>query len=141
MKAGVLALAIVFLTAIGSTYGGEPPGIDYSGLKRLRAVLDLPSFPKPTQDGIQAWKQETRSHGLVHKFDFTKFPLDGYGEMPLRDLVKFYGGNAMRNDLGNVVIISDNGRGIRFVNVEDRGVDVAVKRGEVVAFLLSENAK
>lgn len=141
MVTRLFASAIVVLTVFGSIYGDEPIGTKYAQLKRLQAVLDLPSFPEPSQDGIQTWQQKTRSHGTVNKFDFTKFPLDGYGEMPLRTFVKFYGGNAMENDLANIVIISSDGRSVRFVNFEGRDANVTVKRGEVVAFLCTEKAK
>lgn len=141
MKSSLLILSIVSLSALGSTYGSEPIGTRYSQLRRLQVVLDLPSFPEPSQDGIQTWKQTTHSQGLVNKFDFTKFPMEGYEGMPLSTFVKFYGGKAMNIDLTNVVIISGNGRSVRFINFAEGEADVVVKRGDVVAFLFANKSK
>ncbi len=141
MKTNLFALPIVILTFVVPTHGGEPAGTQYSRLNRLQSALNLPSFPEPSQDGIQTWKQKTRSDGMAHKFDFTKFPMEGREEMSLRTFVKFYGGNAIKSDLANVVIISNDGRSVRFVDFEARKSDISVKRGEVVAFLLAETAK
>lgn len=138
MKLKLLGLLIVTLFALELTNGSVCSGMDYVQLKRLQAVLDLASFPEPSRDGIQTWKPLTPSRGAVNKFDFTKFPMQGYEQMQLETIVKFYGGKAADHDLTNVVIISQNGRSVRFVDYAKRGADVVVKRGDVVAFLLSE---
>lgn len=135
MKIKILTLTIAFLTASQSIHGDEFDRSNYTQLRRLLSVIDLPSFPPPSQDGIQAWKQETGTRGVANEFDFNKFPFNTYEEMPVSTFVKFYGGKAMNNDLANVVIISDNGRSIRFVNLERQTEGFALRRGDVVAFL------
>ena len=47
----------------------------------------------------------------------------------------------MTTDLANVVIISNNGRSIRFVDAVQQNEKIAVKRVDVVAFLLAEKIK
>ncbi len=141
MKTCIIALSIALLTTVESAQGDDAVETSYSQLRRLQNAMALPSFPTPSQDGIQTWKQESDSGAMVNKFDFTKFPLNNYHEFHLDSIVKFYGGHAMSNDLANVVIISNNGCSIRFVDVDRRVEKIAIKRGDVVAFLLSEKSK
>ena len=148
-----LASSIFFLTAFASAYGDEPVGTSFSQLKRLHAVLEHPSFPSPTQDGIQTWKQGTGPHGTAVKFDLDKVLVDSRtgerigrsvpDEIPLHTIFQFRGGIAMRNDndIENIVIISNNGRSIHFVDLKISGNNTAVRRGDVVAFLHTENSK
>ena len=89
IKNFLLALAIVFSTAVGTAQGNDDIEANYSQLRRLHSALAVLSFPTPSQDGIQTWKQESESHGMVNKFDLTKFPLTGYEEFPLDSIVKF----------------------------------------------------
>jgi len=141
MKLKLFTLFVVTPLALGLTNGSECSGTDYAQLKRLQAVLDLASFPEPSIDGIQTWKQLTPSRGAVNKFDFTKFPMQGYKKMQLKSVVKFYGGKAAEHDLTNVVIISQNGRSVRFVDYTKPGADIIVRKGDVIAFLLPEETK
>ena len=141
MANNALASLILVLSTFGSIQGADSNGANYSQLKRLHVVLELPSFPSPSQDGIQTWHQRGASHGVVNKFDFTKFPLNTYDELPLSAIVKFYGGKNMSNDLTNVVIISNAGRSVRFIDFNESTGTIGVRRGEVVAFLLTEAAK
>ena len=165
MMVRLLASCILFLTAFASADGDEPVGTSFSRLKRLHAVLERvhavlehPSFPSPTQDGIQTWKQGTGPHGTAVKFDLDKVLVDSRtgapirrslpDEIPLQTIFQFRGGIGMRNDIDmeNVVIISNNGRSIDFVDLRIPGKntfvsDVVVNRGDVVAFLRTENVK
>lgn len=141
MRITLLTPILLLLTAFGSAHGDDLDMPSFPQLRRLLAVLDLPSFPLPSQDGIQTWKQETSSRGMANKFDFNKFPLTNYEEMPVSTFVKFYGGRSMNNDLANVVIISDNGKSIRFVDLEHRHEDIVLRRGDVIAFLSKQEAK
>ena len=141
MKIRLLTLTLLLFTALGSTHGDDLDKPSYAQLTRLLAVLDLPSFPPPTLDGIQAWKQETCTGGVTNKFDFSKFPLSTYEEVSASIFVKFYGGRSMNNDLANVVIISNDGRSLRFVDLDNKNEDVALRRGDVIAFLSRQDGK
>ena len=141
MRFQAVAITLVFLTAFGSARGEEHVGPSYEQLRRLLAVLDLPSFPSPSADGVQTWKQETQSSGVAHIFDFNKFPHSTVDEIPMSSFVQFWGGWQMENDLDNVVIISDNGKSIRFVDFNYARQDVALRKGDVIAFLIKQKVK
>ena len=136
-----LPLSALFLAAFGAIFRNDCLGADYSQMKRLQAVLELPSFPKPSREGIQTWLQKSSSIGVVNYFDFTKFPLKGNEELPLNTFVKFYDAKNTKTDLANVIIITDDGRTIRFLDFGNHNENFVVKRGDVVAFLVDEKAK
>jgi thiol-disulfide isomerase/thioredoxin len=129
MKVTLLASAVLLLSMFGSIHGQEFDTAPYSRLKRLQTAMTFSSFPLPSDDSVQTWKQESDSSGFA-----TEFPSKLVSELRLHDIVKFYGGDAMDCDLANIVIISEKGRSIRFANF-DRDADVAIQPGQVVAFL------
>ena len=53
--------------------------------------------------------------------------------------MKFFDAQAPKNDLRNIVIISENGLSVRFVDREKQ--NVVASRGDVVVILLTDIAK
>ena len=125
----VVALSCAaFLAAFRTVLGDELTEHNYSELKRLHAVIGLPSFPSPSKDRIHLWLQESPTRGRLSSVD--------RDEWPVRATIKFFGAKAPINDLKNVAIISNNGLSVRFVDLLKE--DMAVTRGDVVAILLSK---
>jgi hypothetical protein len=145
---------LVLLAAVESVRGDQPLKQDFAELKRLHSVLELSSFPSPSQNGVRFWLQESVSRGTV--LELSSFPstlqnsnrgfwleeseLRDLEEWPLDATLSFFGvtyNQSLDLDLKNIAIISDNGLSVRFVDFKQRKRSY-VKRGDVVAFLLSE---
>lgn len=125
----VLLSMFVLLTAVESVRGDQPLKHDFAELKRLYCVLELSSFPSPSENGVRFWLQESDSRGTAKTIDVDEWPLDA--------TLSFFGVEYSKTktlDLRNIAIITDNGLSVRFVDFHR----TVVKRGDVVAFLLSE---
>lgn len=128
----VLLPILLLFAAFESLRGDQPLKQDFADLKRLSSVLELSSFPTPSQDGVRFWFQESDSRGIGKTIDIDEFPLNA--------TLNFFGIKYAKTkslDLDSIAIISDEGLAVRFVNFHR----TIVKRGDVVAFLLSKEVK
>lgn len=128
----VLSSMLVLLAVAGSLRGDQPLKQDFAELKRLHSVLELSSFPSPSQNGIRFWFQKSVSRGTVKTVDLKTGDVD---EFHLRWTIKFFDVENVKNlDLTNIAIISENGLSVRFVDLG--GKDTVVKHGDVVVLAI-----
>lgn len=102
---------------------------------RLAAVLH--AIPSGSDEGVTTWQQYSETDGTRASVDVD--------EWNLSRVVNLWSDKCRDHDLNNVVIISDSGRTVRFINyrmIANKGRrDVRVHRGDVVVFLRPEEHK
>ena len=103
----------------------------YRNVNRLHAAMEISSFPKPIEGKICLWLQESPIRGRLRVLDAEKWPV--------RATARFFNARSNKNDLKKIVVISDNGRSIRFVDSKENSV--VASAGDVVAILLNDDAK
>lgn len=128
MQNSLISLLVLF--AYSTAAFGNDDG-SYSSLNRLHVAMQVRSFPTPVDGKITLWMQETATEGRLRVAD-----IDEWRASHTRT---FFNASDSTHDLCNIVIISKNGKHIRFV--DPRKEDVSASRGDVVALMLAEKAK
>ncbi|MEZ6136787.1 MAG: hypothetical protein R3C53_17975 [Pirellulaceae bacterium] len=123
-------VSLLMLLAFSSTSIGNNDS-NYSALNRLHLAMQVRSFPKPDDGKIALWMQETPTKGRLRIADRDDWPVIA--------TIKFFDASELTHDLHNIVIISENGKHIRFV--DPRNEHIIASRGDVVAILLASKAK
>ena len=122
-------VSLLILLAFSTTSIGNDDS-NYAALNQLHLAMQVRSFPKPVDGKIALWMQETPTKGRLRIADRDDWPVSATS--------KFFDASDLRHDLHDIVIISENGKHIRFV--DPRKEDIVASRGDVVAILLASEA-
>jgi hypothetical protein len=131
----ITAMAIV-LTVIGMANADEPAKHDFHQLHRLSTALQDFNFPENGPKLITVWLQGS-GKGVSSTFDSN--------EISLTQAINAWADDIDNMDLGNVVVLSDGGRTIRFIEYKAGGSGtnspLVLRRGDVVILLVPQQGR
>lgn len=131
MFARTLILGIVLITVAAAAQNNPPAKHDFTQLHRLSEALKNFNFPDGGANKITVWRQGG-GKGISTTGDDD--------EETLTQSINGISGQDM--DLSNVVVISDGGHTVRFIDYKELHAkklpEIKVKRGDVVVLMLPQ---
>ncbi len=123
-----ITLAVLSLLTVASGPNDTAANDAYRYLDRLHDSMKISTFPKPSEGKICLWLQESPKSGRLRVLDVKEWPVSA--------TARYFDARSTKNELERIVVISDNGRSIRFV--DSSKTTLAASDGDVVAILLKE---
>ena len=127
----------IALTVIGTANADEPAKHDFHQLHRLSTALQDFNFPENGPKRITVWLQGG-GKGVSATIDSN--------EVSLTQAINAWAADDINDmDLGNVVVLSDGGRTIRFIDYKAAGAatnsPLVLRRGDVVILLVPQQGR